>query len=256
MLKKILIVLGTALLLLIAMLAVILIWAQRSGSVLQDRFFTAVVSGDPQQVLAMCDPALRDEIDVPVLGDWMAEVRKSLGAYKGLSKTDFDTQAKVTTEGSFKESKGTVHFERGDAASDLVVRNDLLIRFSINSDKIPDDWFHGPSDVSTYRERGETFIRRFFDPDVQAAAVLMHEALRKSLPDDKLKAMIEDVTTKSGALKSVAFETSKFSANDGQTLTMQYRLQCEQARLIADVEFRFIGLKGHLWGFDFKGDKE
>lgn len=255
MLKKILTILGAAFLVLIVLLAGILIWAQRSGAELQERFFTAVVSGDPEQVLALCDPALRDEIDAPILTAWMAEVRKQLGAFQGLSKTDFDTKARVTTEGSFRESKGTVHFQNGDATSDLVLRNDLLVSFSIKSEKIGDDWFKGPTDSTLYRTRGEQFIQRFFANDAAASAGMMHENLRKELADDKLTAMIDRVVGQAGALRKITYRDEKFVADDGQMLTLNYHVECEKANFVATVEFRCIGLKGHLWGFNFAGEK-
>lgn len=255
MLKKILTVLGAVFLVFLALFAGLLIWAQRSGAELQERFFTAVVSGDPEQVLALCDPALRVEIDAPVLGAWMAEVHKQLGDFKGLSKSNFDTKARTTTEGSFRESKGIVHFSNGDANSDLVVRNDLLVSFSIKSDKIGDDWFKGPADSTLYRNRGEQFLQRFFAKDLAAAAGMMHENLHKELPDDKLSAMVDQVVGRAGSLRNVTFRDEKLVTGDEQLLVLNYRIECEKENLIATAEFRFIGLKGHLWGFNFAGEK-
>ncbi|HWA98735.1 MAG TPA: hypothetical protein VG713_09595 [Pirellulales bacterium] len=256
MFKKILLFLGAVFLLFVVGCISLIFWAQRSGAHLQDRFFAAVDSGDPEQVLVLCAPELRAEIDDPVLDAWLAEVHDKLGKYQGLSKSDFETHANVTSKGSLKESKGTVHFEHGDATSDLETRDGLLTFFSVKSDKIPEDWFHGPSETTIYRERAERFIRLFFDRDVSGAAAMMHEDLRRELPDDKLKSMIDDVAGKAGAIQSVTYQNETFTADRGQLLTLKYQMVCEQAALTASIEFRFIGMKGHLWGFDFKSTDE
>jgi hypothetical protein len=115
----------------------LLFWAQRAGSQQQERFFQAVMSGDPSVLLALCDPALRDQIDAPVLAQWMGQVRKQLGDYKGLSSSDFSTSANTTEQGTLIQSEGTVHFQSGDAKSELEFLNNLLVKFSIESEKIP-----------------------------------------------------------------------------------------------------------------------
>ncbi|MFO0946058.1 MAG: hypothetical protein U1D30_08940 [Planctomycetota bacterium] len=255
MFKKILLALGAVFAVLIVGFVGLLFWAQRAGSQQQEKFFQAVATGDPNAVLELCDPALRDQIDAPVLAAWMAEVHKQLGDYQGLSKANFSTQANATEHGTIVESDGTVHFQRGDATSNLEFRDNLLIKFSINSDKIPPGWFTGPADTTLYRERGEQFIRKFFERDPKGTADMMHEALRRTVPDSKLQSMIDEVAGNAGSLKSIEFQDAKFNADDQQTLFVTYRVDCEKSLLDAIVEFQFEGLKGHLLGFNFKDVK-
>lgn len=252
MLKKILLGLGTVFVLLIVGFVALLFWAQHAGSQQQDRFFQAVMSGDPSVLLALCDPELRDQIDAPVLAAWMAEVRKQLGDYQGLSNTSFSTQANTTEQGTFVQSEGTVHFQKGDATSQLEFRNNLLVKFSIESEKIPAGWFTGPEDATLYRERGEEFIQKFLGRDAKGAADLMHEVLRRNVPDEDLESMIDDVTGKAGPLKSIEFRAAKFTADEKEMLVVSYRANCENKILDATVDFQFIGLKGHLLGFNFQ----
>ncbi len=252
MFKKLLMVFGAALLLLVAAVAAVLIWAQRAGSEQQEKFFTAVSSGDPQQVLALCDPALAEQVDAPVLGAWMKEVQKQLGAYRAMSATDFNTSMNATDQGTVITSKGTVHFEKGDAKSDLTFTNGKLTAFEINSDKISGDWFQGFSDTKLFRDRGEEFIRKFFAKDVAGTAALMHEALRKEAPDDKIKSMMDAVVGAAGPVKSIKYLKEKFTTEDGQQLLIDYEVEAEKAKVVFDVKFRFIGLKGHLAGFNFQ----
>lgn len=250
MLKQILLILGAAVLLMVLACAGIIFWAQRAGSARQEAFFKAVDSGDPAQVLALCDPALRDEIDAPVLAAWMNEVRTQLGEFQGLSKTNFNTSSKVTTEGSFTESKGTVNFVRGSAESELMFRNDLLVQFTITSDKLPDGWFKGPADTALYRSRGEQFLTKFLQNDTNGAFAMMHEKLQEAAPRDKLKAMSESIVSQTGPLQSITFEDEQFSTDEGERLTLHYRCKCEKLELTGEVVFRFVGLKGHLAAFN------
>lgn len=250
MAKQIIAVVAVAVLLVVGACAGILFWAQRSGATAQEKFFTAVMTGDPQQVLALCDPALKDEIDAPVLAAWQNEVKKQLGDFEGLSKTDFNTSARTTSEGSFVESQGTVNFARGTARSELSYRDGLLISFNIRSDKIPDDWFTGPTATAVYRQRGETFIRAVFAEELDKAHALMHESLQANLPVDKLRQAAAKIAGESGMLESVAVTNEMFRAEDRQTLTIVYAIECEKAATTAEIEFQFVGLKGHLTGFN------
>jgi hypothetical protein len=256
MIQKVLIVVGTAFLLLLLICAGVLFWAQRAGSARQEKFFAAVTSGDAAQVLALCDPALRADIDEPILAAWMAEVQTRLGRFQGLSATDFNTSAKVTTDGSFTESKGTVNFEHGTAQSELMFRDDLLVRFSIESEQIPDGWFQGLKDTTLYQQRGEEFITRCLNGNLTGASSMMHTKLQEVVPPDKLKTMIDNVVHKAGPLQTVTFEDQQFSTTGGQTLDVRYQLKCEKADLVGNVEFRFIGLKGHLIAFNMKAKAE
>jgi hypothetical protein len=230
----------------------LLFWAQRAGSQQQERFFQAVMSGDPSVLLALCDPALRDQIDAPVLAQWMGQVRKQLGDYKGLSSSDFSTSANTTEQGTLIQSEGTVHFQSGDAKSELEFLNNLLVKFSIESEKIPPGWLTGLDDTTLYQERGEDFIRKFFDRDAKGASDSMHEELRRTVSDDKLASMIDQVTSSAGPLKSIEFQESKFHAGDGEELVLSYRVNGENKPLDATVDFQFVGLKGVLMGFNFQ----
>lgn len=256
MIKKILIVLGLCFVLLIGGFIALLMWAQKAGAELQDKFFAAVVTADPEQVLKLCDPALRKEIDAPVLGAWLNEVRATLGEYRGLSKSNFNTSMNTNDTGTTIESKGTVHFEKGDASSELKFQNNLVTAFSIDSDKLKGDWFKGPTDTKPYRERAEQFIRKFFAQDAAGAKALMGEALIKAVPDDKLKEFMAKIVGEFGPLKTATFREEKFTTEEGQALHVYYDLVGEKGKASGEVNFRFVGLKGHLNGFDFEPAKE
>jgi hypothetical protein len=80
----------------------------------------------------------------------------------------------------------------------------------------------------------------------------MHEELRRTVSDDKLASMIDQVTSSAGPLKSIEFQESKFHAGDGEELVLSYRVNGENKPLDATVDFQFVGLKGVLMGFNFQ----
>ena len=67
MLKKVLMALSVAGVVLCGSFPASLAWARTADAILVDTFFKAVVSDDPEQLLALCDPRLRKEINAPVL---------------------------------------------------------------------------------------------------------------------------------------------------------------------------------------------
>lgn len=81
--KKVLMILGVVFLAVIVGFVLLLVWAGESSAKDQDRFFTAVLSGDPAKVMELIHPEMREEVDEPVLAAWMECVKNHLGSYKG-----------------------------------------------------------------------------------------------------------------------------------------------------------------------------
>lgn len=253
--KKILMVLGVLFLVVLVACAGLMFWAQSSGSKLQEKFFSAVTSGDPAQVTALFHPALREEVDEPVLAAWMEEIRSKLGVYRGLSKADFNTLTKFEGGVRITESQGTVHFEKGSAHSELVFHDGQLVKFKVKSDSIPDDWFEGPASTALYRQRGEEFLKHLLKGDADATFHAMHPSLQKSLSREKLETMISNIRKNAGEMKSVTFQSEEPDKSDGYILKLFYNVACDKAETTALVEFRFIGMKGHILAFDLTGEK-
>ena len=250
--KKVLIVAGALFLILVAGFVAVLVWGQRAGQGIQEKFFRAVMSGDPQQVTAMFHPALREEVDEPVLAVWMRAAKEGLGAFQGLSKTDFSTSVEYKDGAKNTESKGKVLFEKGQAQSLLVFRDDQIVKFEIESERIGKDWFKaGPADAVLYLGRGQTFLDAFAGGRTKDAFAMMHAELQKQVPADKLQAMADQVAQAFGKVQSLKPARDEFDPT-AQTLCVYYRAECEKTPAEADVLFRFLGLKGHILGFNMK----
>ncbi|MFA6134082.1 MAG: hypothetical protein WC869_08720 [Phycisphaerae bacterium] len=250
--KKVLMVLGVLFLVVIVGFVAILIWAGASGGKVQDQFFTAVSSGEPTQVTALFAPALKDEVDEPVLSQWMAAVKANLGAYKGLSKTEFDTSSKYENGVSVTQSSGKVNFEKGQAQSELVLHDGKIVKFHVTSDKIPNIWFTGPAGTQLYQERGKVFLTDFLSNRPQEAFAMMHPALQQKMPLEQLTALVKTNSEKAGKVQSIVFKSESYDPVE-DILKITYTLECENARATPIVKFQFAGLKGHLIAFDIAG---
>ena len=62
----------------------------------QDKFFKAIESGKSKLLFDLLAPKLREKLDEPVIDAWIAILNKELGAYEGLSWTDFNTSVEFS----------------------------------------------------------------------------------------------------------------------------------------------------------------
>ncbi len=251
--KKLLQILGGVFLLLIVGFIALLVWAQREGAGKQEAFFQAVLSGQPQQVYALLDPALVREIDEPVLAAWMQAVRDSLGAFQSMSKTDFNTSTDTDGERTIVKSEGTVVFEKGEARSALTFADGRIVSFNVESERLGSGWFRGPADDTVYRTRAEAFIRETMEGEPRKAYAMMHPALQEKVPLATLQNVHALAGEQFGPIQSLTVESAEFlnAPDGGQKYLLVYAVQGEEASTRVAVEFSFTGLQGVLTAFDF-----
>jgi hypothetical protein len=204
-------------------------------------------------VTAQFHPALKEEEDEPILAAWMGVVKKNLGNYQGLSKTDFNTSTKYENGQKTTESSGTVNFEKGQAHAELVFLDGKLVKFLVKSEKLPNDWFTGPMGTELYRERGKEFLTRFMSNKPDAAFSMMHPALKDKMPLDKLTKLSAENCSKAGKLRAVTYQSENYDPKE-QILEVHYALECENASVKPLVKFEFVGLKGHMVAFNLAGN--
>jgi hypothetical protein len=254
--KTFLMILGVLFLILVAGVVAIFVWAGTSGENTQEAFFKAVGSGDTQQVMAMFHPSLRDEVDAPVLAAWMEAFNARLGAFEGLSKTDFNHSSEYVNGVKVVKSSGTVRFAKGEAKSELVLQDDKVIGFDVSSPALESGWFRGPADIDMYKQNGRQFLQFFLDADIDKAYAMVHPALQEAVPHDQFEAMVAKVTGSAGPVQSIEYKKHTLETNGDKTvLRIFYNVECSNSSTVAAVEFQFQGLKGHLTAFDLTGGK-
>jgi hypothetical protein len=227
-------------------------WAQSSGADLQQSFFTAVLSGDAKQVAALFHPALREEVDEPVLSIWMAALKAKVGAFKGLSKLDFATSTEIKNGVKTTQSAGKVNFEKGSARSELKYVDGLIVAFHVAvTDDTSEGWFHDltPDQTQLYRDRGKEFLTFFLTDKPEDAFKMMHASLQEEAPLDKLKPMMASVAKELGAVKSVEYQSQE--GEGVGKLKIFYKVSGEKSSTVASVRFQHEDMKYHLLAFKF-----
>ncbi len=248
-------ILGVIFLLLVIGFVALLFWAHGEGEDQQQRFFDAVATNDPAKLMAMMSPELASEFDPPILKLWMKAVNENLGAYQGVSATDFSTNTESTDKGQLTETKGEVEFEKGKAQVRLTLIDDKLVGFEVEADALKGvEWFTQP-EPDLYQQRAKAFIENLVALEVDKAYEAMHPGLQKNITQEQLQAGMGRFVQKYGFLKEVEFVGEEFSKSDGKVnLIVRMVCTCEKAKLNAFVRFTFLGMKGHLIEFALPSD--
>jgi hypothetical protein len=205
-----------------------------------------VGTGDPQKVLVLCDPALTDELDAPVLKMWMDGLNRQLGAYKGLSKANFNTSSNTDNGVKTVVSEGTALFEKGEATAKFRSVDGKLVAFEVTSDKLqPGDWFAKPP-LEFYRDKGEKLITLLLTGKEAQARTMMHPALQEQYPLMKAQADAKKIQAAIGPIQSVKLDTEEFTGGDSPMLIVRGTVTGQKGVFSAMVKYRFIGMKGHI----------
>jgi len=243
---KFLKILGVVCLVVIGLAVAGMFWAHSSGAKAQEKFFEAMGSGDVAKVMALMEPSLKTDLDEPVLAAYMKGFNADLGAFKGLSKSNFNTSSSTDGGVTTMETTGTVLFEKGEATSELVYQNDLLVKFKVESETLSDDWFPADLDTTIYREKGKAFLEALLGGKVADAYAMTHKEFQEKIPLGQLEADMKATLADVGALKSVAYESETMKLAKSPKLEMYYRMETGGGKTITLVKFQFVGLKGHL----------
>ncbi len=238
---------------LVAGIGTLLFAANRVGEKAQRTFFDVVATEDADQLIEMLDPAVRDEVDAPVLACWMQAINENLGQFEGISSTDFQTDVSTAQGVQSTDSSGTVRFARGEARSSIVYTNGLISQFSVESDSMKGDWFQGPKQTDLYRSRAVSFCQAFVDGDVQAVRKPMHEALREQVSEEAQADMMKNIRDFAGEVKEIQVIDDEYNAteSDGQRLAVHLMIIGDNGKLDAAVTYQFIGLGSQLISFNF-----
>jgi len=247
-------ILGIVFLVVIAGFVCMLIWSHGKGSELQEKFCTAIGTGDAGKVIELMDPRLKENVDRPILQMWVNEVNAKLGKYEGLSKSNFHTSSSTSGNQTVVKSEGTAIYEKGEAQLMLVELNEMLVEFNMTTDRIPGaDWFKKPEGIF-YRDRAIAFIDHMVSKRMDQARDMMHEILKKQFDVDRAKAHMVNQLARMGEVKSIKFLSEKFTPGKSPELKIFMTVEGSKKTIKADVRFQFVGLKGHIVGFNVPSD--
>ena len=243
-------VLGALFLILVVGIVALLVWAHRSGSGKQEAFFTAVYSGDPAKVLALCDSSKAEEVDAPMLATWMRVFSERHGEFKGMSASGFSTSKTIVNGVGVLESEGTVEFENGSVRSKLIHHDDKIVDWEIDSEKMKDDWFEGPDDTTLYQQRGEQVLTHILSGRSAEAHAMLAPLFQEAFSLTEMEAASANAIGELGKLQSVTFAGEGFTKTvEGKFLAVAYVIECAEGSAEGKVMFKFVSLKGHLIRF-------
>lgn len=220
----------------------------------QRPFLEALESGDPERLTAMMDESLRRKVDPTILDIWLQVVAARLGPVEDFVVIDRSTQKSGDVD--IVVSEAEIRFARGTGTSQLIFRDGELTDFSVRSSLLA-NWLEDLPDTSTYEAAGQEFIMNFFGNKPKEAFLAMDpETLQRTLPFPKLVEAMKALSAKGGQLYGAKPIQAKFSpANDKQkvpVLTIDYELNCANAKSVAHLMYAFPGLKGRLIAFTFE----
>ncbi len=216
----------------------------------QADFFQHVGKSDLAKLFEMMDPSLRQEIDEPMLAAWVEAFNARLGAVQQIERKGWSK--KLAANGLIEESQCDVTCANGKAQSKLAVLNGKLISFDITSEKL-DGWFEGPATTTIYETRGDTFVRDALTGDLDKAYATCHQALQAVVSAEEFAEMVKSVKDKIGTLKQVELQGVRFDRTESNgDLLVEYRVVGEKDATTCELKMQFVGLKGHLLGFNFQ----
>ena len=217
----------------------------------QDDFFRALNSGNTNQLTQMMRPELLEQVDVPVLDVWMQAMNERLGNVREVKQTSISNENTLTMR--IQSTEAVIEFEQGNATSVMQTVNDKLIKFNVASEQLGDDWFQGPNDTQVYQELGTDFITRFLNGQTDEAYAMCHPALQEAVDAEAFARMVKQIRGSAGSLQEVTFKQSRMEiTDDAQNLLLDFDITGEKATGTCEITIQFVGLKGHLLGFDFE----
>ncbi len=251
---KVLKIFGMIFVMLIVGFVGLIFWAHGEGTELQEKFFVAVESDDPDKLMELLHPELHVEIDRPVLKMWMDGVKEKLGKHQGLSNSNFSTSSKSTSRGKLVESKGTALFEKGEASVHLRALDGKLEFFQMKSDLIKgSEWFRKP-EGDLYRDRAKKLVEFLMTGKASEVTPMIHEKLQEKVEIETLQTGMAKLRTSTGEMKSIQVVSEDLVPGDSPSLTVKMTVECEKKTFEAEVQFQFLGLKGHILAYQVPSD--
>jgi hypothetical protein len=226
----------------------LLYFAYQAGGNVQEDFYTAVLSGDVAKVKGQFHPDLANRVDEPVLEAWMKAVKRDLGAFKGMSTSNFNTSFNQTSNGKEVTSKGIAEFEKGEAESMLKLVDDKIVAWEVKSKSLPSNWFSSLEDASFYDRKARAFLAAILTGDAETAWKFMHPNLQKKFDAADWPGAVKRIQAHYKG-ETLAFDHHDFKPAAPQEVVMFYGVTGTEGAAIK-VRFQRNGMVCHLVGFN------
>lgn len=138
--QRLTLVFGVLFLGMLLMLGRLMMLAEHANAEDHRRFFLAIDSGEPDQVLALCDERLAERIDRRALADWLVELRARHGRFRRIARQGF-VGTQETVDGTTRvRTEGPAEFDRGTILAQLEYVGGRLVDIRIEDDGLRAAW--------------------------------------------------------------------------------------------------------------------
>jgi len=210
-------------------------------------FFTAVETGQVENVVKLMHPQLANQIDPPILEAWLQAVSFRLGPVVDILPEDEQYTQKT------QEYTATIQFKKGKAKVQLNLVNREIVKFEVKSVKLV-NWFQRPTSMKYYQKHGENFLQELQAQNFESAKTRLHKKMSAQLSISELKSYAEKITKEAGENNSIRYRFAKLTVLPNEQLQQMdlfYEIKGERGTVQAELAIRFQGMKGYIVSFEF-----
>jgi hypothetical protein len=237
-------------------------------------FLDIVSNADGQRLFDQMHPDLQTEVDLPVMQLFLDAVKAKLGAMTDDKLADLKT---APTENAGEKTEATVRFARGSATCRVTLEKNQIIGFMVDSDDLADvgDVMYGillsdPTGdgkggayrklfASYYGPVSERLIRAVLGGKDQEAYDCFPAVVKKIFTFEQGQAKFQSARNSCGSLKQLDYDGLTVVLNSmgkGESLSMNYKLQCDTGKVDGQVSLKFAGLKAVVTGYELTSNQQ
>ncbi len=225
---------------------------------LQQKFFTAMSSGDHQQVLALIHPFDVGSIHRPTFAAFAEQFAETTGKFKAIHPHELSAARSYDKSGNQRtDAAGIVEFEKRRVELSCNHAYGLLEGFNFQD---PEGFLEGFAerikDTSAFEQRGENWMREMLSGDVDKAMKMLMPSFYKEI-EPKLAAIKKarsEFLAETGKLKSIKPSGKKYD-KENQLWQMNYEMEFERDTGTGNVQFQCTAFNAGIFGFYYTRSK-
>ncbi len=222
----------------------------------------AIKTTDPRPFLAEFHPDLADQVDEPVLEQYLRALKNALGepVVPGQSQltitTDDERLATVTTSVDLK-------FSKGSAPCKVASRQGKIMSFAIDGPDVTEAIYKSLSDdrdlagdfATFYTPDCEALVRDIQSGQDEAALDCFHPEIRKQIAGESTRALFAKFREDFGRLTRLSLQGLTVNYKDAkpESFQIQFQATCAKKIAVVTVTFQFVGMKA--WITDYRAEE-